>query len=267
MNTKVTSVRTVTSGKIASKKEMFEEGSPMKLCQEKWKDIQKSVQSKKWSECPPEFVGDFIRAMSNEFLLCYEEGAAEKSFQFLATSAFEDNNKQQINLDGVYLAGNASFHLTLSVEDEKSSDRDPVGTVEFEVQSKAETEDEVRDHLNEWASTAEAQTRLVFDPISQLPDEDIVRLVKQIEEKISGEDMYVLASAASIMIWWQMCENFNAETGVRSISGLHLGDKLIRPGQVIVARAKVNLLDENIQLNHSEDLSTYKVSSRPARRM
>lgn len=267
MNTKVTSVRTVTSGKIASKKEMFEEGSPMKVCQAKWKETQKSVQSKKWSECPPEFVGDFVRAMSNEFLLCYEESAAEKSFQFLATSAFEDNDKQQIKLDGVYLAGNASFQLNLSVEDEKELDRDPVGTVQFEVQSKAETEDDVRDNLNEWASTTEAQTRLIFDPISQLPNEDIVRLVKQIEEKVSGEDMYVLASAASIMIWWQMCENFNAETGIRSISGLHLGDKLIRPGQVIVGRAKVNLMDENMTLDNAEALSTYTVSSRPARRM
>lgn len=264
MNTKVTSVRTIKSGKIESQQEMFEENSPLKACEERWKPLQKELKSKKWSECPPEMVSDFVRSTSQELDQSYGNRAYEKAFLFLAAAVFEDNKKTAFYFKIQDDQNQGSYALSLRVESpNQTTDQNPVGSIDFDIKADAKNEKEVKEALKDWAGRP-SESRVVFNPLTQASDESIVQLIKDIEQVLPGSGLDILTSASALLLGWKVAEKWNASTGELSMQGVYVGDKHIRPGEKIVGRSEAILVTPSSKLEESVgQQNEFTISSRP----
>lgn len=261
--TRVTSVSTSKPGKIDARPQ-HDGPSPLQLCQDKWEHLRGDVKGKLWSECPPEMVGDFMRAMAQYFVHNFHDDAIMKALQFVACSALKDPQSKGFELPVAYLGSQASAVLSLTTQPEDKLDSELADdhTVTFDVATSATTEEEVREELGRWAQEDDPQTRMVFDPLNALPNKDVVAMVKNIEQKVGHEDLLVMSTAALTLLLWKECEQSNAKTAELTIRGLYDGDQTIRPGEKIVAVMTVNHLDNTMDAEVSEDLNTYEVTSK-----
>lgn len=261
---KITAVSVTKSGNIPARPQN-DEPKALQVCQDKWEHLRADVKGKLWSECPPEMVGDFMRAMSHYFLENFHDDALMKAFQYVGCTVFKIPGFEGFNLNASYLGSqaNAVLNVRTAPEDKFNSEMVQDPTVTFEIATSATTDDGVRAALGEWAEENEDQTRMVFNPLTSLPNSDIVLLVKQIEQKVGTEDLLVMSTAALMLLFWTECEKTNAETGDLIMRGLSEKDEEIRPGEKIIAGIKVQHLDKTLNTNPaSEDLLTYQVTSK-----
>lgn len=260
---KVTSVTVTKSGNIPARS--HNEPSALQMCQDKWEHLRADVKGKLWSECPPEMVGDFMRAMSNYFVENFHEDALMKAFQYVGCSVFKTPDCEGFDLTSSYLGSQANAVLSVKTapEDKFNSEMGQEPTVTFDIVTSATTDDGVRSALGEWAEEEEPQTRIVFNPLTSLPNSDIVSLVKQIEQKVGAEDLLVMSTAALMLLFWAECERTNAETGELIMRGLSEKNEEVRPGEKVVAGIKVQHLDKSLDTTPvSEDALTYQVTSK-----
>lgn len=260
---KVTRIKTSKSGSIPSRPQP-DGPSALEACQDKWEHLREDVKGKLWSQCPPEMVGDFMRAMAQYFVHNFHDDAVMKALQFVACSALKDPQSKCFQVPVSYLGSQASavLNLTTQPEDKFDSEWTDDHTVTFDVATSATTEEGVREELGRWAEEDDPQTRMVFDPLASLPNKDIVALVKNIEQKVGREDLLVMSTVALTLLLWKECETTNAETAELTIRGLYDGDQTIRPGEKIVAVMTVNHLDNTMDTEASEDLNTYEITSK-----
>lgn len=252
MATKVTGVRQVKSGNTQAN-EIPEGQSALGLCQDRWEHLRDEVKGKSWAQCPPEMVCDFVRSTAHYFEQLYGEEAVFKSFQHTASGVFSDPSRTEITLVAAYSGSPASFSVRISPTTETQEDRNgEIGSVEFDVTSDAEGEDDVREGLRAWAEDEQPITRFVFDPLTQLPVRDMMALVKHVENNVSTDDLTVLSACAFTLLWWKQHEDMNAEIGELSVSGLSVGDTELRPGEKIVASSFSTALDSGLEENLEE---------------
>lgn len=259
---KVTSVTVTKPGNIPARPQS-DEPSALQVCQDKWEHLRGEVKGKLWSECPPEMVGDFMRAMSEYFVQNFHDDALMKAFQYVCRSVFKNPDHPGFDLNASYLGSQANVVLSVKTapEDKLNSEMVQEPKVTFDIATSATTDDGVRAALGEWAEESEPQTRMTFNPLTSLPNSDIVALVKQIEQKVGTEDLVVMSTAALTLLFWVECEYTNAETGKLIIRGLSEQNEEVRPGEKMVASIKVQHLDKALGNTGSEDLLTYQVTS------
>ncbi len=261
--TKVTSVSTSKPGKIDASPQ-HDGPSPLELCQDKWEHLREDVKGKMWSECPPEMVGDFMRAMAQYFVHNFHDDAVMKTLQYVASTVFKDPNATGFELSATYLGSRASAMLSVKLSPEDKFEREMAEepTVAFEISTAADNEEDVRAALGQWAEEDEPQTRIIFDPIASLPNSDIVALVKHIEHSIGKEDLLVMSTSALTLLLWQKCEKTNAQTAELTIRGLYEGKNKIRAGEKIVAFMKVEHLDSDLSAQISDNENVYSITSK-----
>lgn len=260
---KITSVKVTKSGNIAARPE--EDGpSAMDLCQDKWEHLREDVKGKLWSQCPPEMVGDFMRAMASYFVRNFHEDAAMKALQYVCSSVFKDPNHTGFDLSTSYAGSPARAVLSVTPQPEDKFDHEMTQepTVTFDIATSATTDDGVRAALGQWAEEDTPQTRIVFDPLAALPNSDIVALVKQIENKVGQDDLLVMATFALTILLWKQCEQSNAQTNELTIRGLSEGNHSIRTGEKLVAHMTVWQLDNTLETQTPEEHNTYAVTSK-----
>lgn len=260
---KITQVKVTKSGNIPARPQ--DDGpSAMDLCQDKWEHLREEVKGKLWSQCPPEMVGDFMRAMTSYFVRNFHEDAAMKAMQYVCSSVFKDPNHPGFDLSASYTGSPAGAVLSVKPqpEDKLDHEMDQEPTVTFDVATSATTDDGVRAALGEWAEEDTPQTRIVFDPLTSLPNSDIVALVKQIENTVGRDDLLVMATFALTALLWKECEQSNAQTSELTIRGLSEDNQAIRPGEKLVSCMTVRHLDNTVEAQASEETNTYTVTSK-----
>lgn len=261
--TRVTSVSTSKPGKIDARPQ-HDGPSPLQLCQDKWEHLRGDVKGKLWSECPPEMVGDFMRAMAQYFVHNFGNDAVMKSLQYVASTVFKDPSAVGFDLTAAYSGSPASAVLSIKTfpEDKLDHEMSDEPTVAFEISTDADNEEAARAALGQWAEEDQPETRMIFDPIESLPNADIVALVKHIEHNIGTEDLLVMSASALTLLLWKECEKTNAQTAELTIRGLYEGDKKVRAGEKIVGFMKVEHLDSTLNAHHSDDDNVYSVTSK-----
>lgn len=259
---KVTAVKVTKSGNIAARPQS-DEPSALQLCQDKWEHLRADVKDKRWAECPPEMVGDFMRAMAQYFKQNFHDDAVMKALQLVCSSVFKDLSAKGFELTAHYSGSPASAILSVAPqpEDKTNIEMETGHSVTFDIATTATTDAGVRAALGQWAEENTPETRIIFDPLTSLPNSDIVALVKQVEEKVGTEDLLVMTTTALTLLLWKEFEKTNAETGEFTIRGLYNGKRDVRPGEKMVAAMNVRHLDSTLDPPVSEEQNVYSITT------
>lgn len=243
MKSVVTSITQSSKGPLPHR-EVKEEESHLRAAWIKWKHLKEQVKGKKWAECPADFVADHVRAVAKDLRLQFEEETPSKITSMFSVTLAE-KNIEKFELSSSWLSGNASVSLSFS--------RHPVTELEIEkefgtsfVLKLPPDSDEAaaRKALSDW-SEEPSSARFIFDPVTQLPDDEVKVLTSMVESQLPApSDLDILIGAATALIIWKKMEAVNATDSTFSFEGLSHGENKIWPDQKMVVNAKANLFDQ-----------------------
>jgi hypothetical protein len=237
---KVTAVHTVRTGNTPMKEDKGV-SRPMRAAADKWKDSQEDVRDLPWSAVPGEMMRDFVRAAAGELVNLYGENAEDKATEVLA-GCLGGLDGESFQFSSSWGATGASFAMEVSKVPEPFGPSAPETSFEIEVAGDA-TEAEVREALGKWGEHPSVVTRLDFNPLDQLPADEMRTLMKQAEavtgDQSNGDNQRdaLLVTAALLMVWGKL-ERRNAATAEFVLSGLTRGDEEVCPGQAVKMNAR-----------------------------
>ncbi len=234
---RIVGVKYRKEGKIEPVSEQESEHNPIDECRAKWKHLEKEVASLLWSQCPPDMAGDFVRATMDFIKLNYGINATNKSLEVLAIN-FASSGKDNLVID--IASSVCSRHLLLKMHNESENDFNPFeleaeDMAEFELANNANevlTETEAKETLKNWSSEKPLNEPLNIE--RTLPNEDIMKILKALDDHGIESDLAVLFGAGAVILHWQHLENVNAKTSVISMAGLSIGEEDISVGNRVV---------------------------------
>lgn len=267
---KVTQISS-SSGSIQERiktEEELSQPAALTVAFEKWEDELKNWKGIPWAKTRADLVGDFVRAACADLENDYAGEAGSKAAQMMG-SLLVKLNKDEIRFIASSLRYQTHIALTWNIQDESldydsSSKVEPSTEFTLMVEENAQEED-VREALKNWGN--EPQTRMVFDPITQLSNEELRDVMKNVESQLdTKEDHMLLVSAASVLLNWKRLERLNASSVNYAFHGLTEKNKPVAPGKKIVVKGEVKLLDQPLKSNVEEEaLVEAKVHFKPFR--
>lgn len=279
MSAKLVSLTTRCHGEIEPERDSTAEESPFIPVDAKWKDLKEEVKGKRWSECRPEMVADYVKATAALVELEYGKNTCLKMSQMLAggfmgnwqnSCQFKITSKKGpeialrffvqpvgfANPEGNKLEGSEPGEAG----QEKAGERTVKETAElgFKV-SKGEAEeiDQTGAKQALLGYLAEpGEKRTAFDPLTELEDEAWVELARQIENQWQNGkvgDIDLLVTAAAVVVTWRYMERHNANDLTNTLGGLTKKGKEIRPGFEAVVKAQAKLYKADLESTQTQE--------------
>ena len=238
---------------------------------ERWKHLRSEVKDLPWSGVPDDMLKDFLLAGTGAIIKAYGDNAAIKSAEVLAVQVLTRGaTEARIHAAWPQSGASASFHL----KTRPLSAENPVVAapgVEFVLEGPPDqTEDQVRKGLGDFAAKDHPETRLVLNPITQVPAESLRKIIKQVEDLMGdpldkSNQFDALLVASSVLLMWKQLEDRNAGVSSIRMSDLSDGDEVVAAGQEVILESTRVALDPGLALpEKSEPRSQYSVRYRPS---
>lgn len=237
----------------------------------RWKHLRSEVKGLPWSGVPDDMLRDFLIASACEITKAYGDNAAMKSAEVFAIQVLTRGvTEARIHAAWDQAGASASFHLKtrpLCTENPVAA----IPGVEFVLEGpSSQTEEEVRKGLGELATEDQPETRLVLNPIMQVPAESLRKIIKQVEDLIGdpldkSNQFDALLVASSVLLMWKQLEDRNADVSSIRMSDLYDGEVEVAAGQEVILESTRVALDPGLALpEKSEPRSQYSVRYRPS---
>ena len=243
---KITQIKT-TSGPIHKKEKTQEELNKPSAMTTVWEDWKEELQNWKgipWGQTRADLVGEFVRAVCFDLIDDYDDDAASKVSQVMG-NVLVLNNKEELHLNARSLMYQTHIDLTWKLEEDTPSSREDATELTLMLEEDS-TEKDALDALKNIGD--EPQTRLVFDPITQLEDEEIRHLMSVVEKNLdTQDDSFLLMAAASVLINWQKMEKMNATSLEYVAHGLTDKGQPIAVGKKMVVKGHTKIFDESLK--------------------
>ena len=243
---KITQIKT-TSGPIHKKEKTQEELNKPSAMTTVWEDWKEELQNWKgipWGQTRADLVGEFVRAVCFDLIDDYDDDAASKVSQVMG-NVLVLNNKEELHLNARSLMYQTHIDLTWKLEEDTPSSREDATELTLMLEEDS-TEKDALDALKNIGD--EPQTRLVFDPITQLEDEEIRHLMSVVEKNLeTKDDSFLLMAAASVLINWNQMEQMNATSLEYVARGLTDKGQPIAVGKKMVVRGNTKIFDQSLK--------------------
>lgn len=281
---RIKSLSITTEGKSEPVKDADQYESELDAATERWEHMREEVKGKRWSQCPPELVADFMKSAARDISRQYGRGAMTQTIISAAVArARIDPENLDMRLACQSADGKGGIEIVLSTHPENTDrDEEEFTAVELDV-------DMSPDDLDEISSTSSPgdvlkkvmkkdnrpEERKVFDPLEEgnVSDDQILELVRSIEEQLpivedqrQENEFDVMLTAAGVLLVWKNAEITNASTTTFSLNGLYNGDTEVYPGLTVKAECQTQIHDSQLKLVEDEELVSAKISVTKPRR-
>ena len=261
--------RTGSTPKVAPEHEIAPELS-LQEASARWKHLRSEVKDLPWSGVPDDMLRDFLIAGSGEITKAYGSNAAMKSAEVFAIQVLA-RGATHASLHASWLAAGAS--VSFDLKSQPLSEDNPIAAapgIEFILEGEpGKSEEEIRQGLVE-AVSDKPETRLVLNPVMQLPVASLRAIVQQVETLMGdpldkANQFDTLLASSAVLLMWKQLEDRDAGLSTIRMSNLSDGDNEIAAGQEVILSATRVALDPGLSTpEKSEPRSHYSVRHRPS---
>lgn len=274
---KIRSMSITTEGQTEPVEKVEREASEIQAATERWIHLQDQVKGKRWSDCPPEMVADFIKSTAKDVDREFGRNGMSKMIISAAVARFRiDPENLDMRLSCQSADGQGGIEMVLSTEPENlDREEEEFTAVELDVDMSQEDLDSIsnksstKDVLDAVMKNNKSRKREVFNPLAvgSVEDEQIVQLVRDIEQQLpivdgnrQENEFDVMFTAAGVLLVWKNAEITNASTSTFSLNGLYNRDEKVYPGLTVKAVCQTQIHDQDLTIDDNEDLVSANIS-------